>query len=369
MSDYDLDAIRKKLKEKSSRTRDPNEFVPKKAESTAESDKYRFYVLPPFKAGDEVVGGKASRDLESFVLQNGMHWVNKRPSACPRVLDESPCPMCDTGFALADGVTDKKTRANIFKTWMPNVSYLMNIYFTNSQTNPEDLRGRVMWYAAPKTVYDIMHAAIFRDSYGDPEEPEGFGAFFDPKKPLLFGLNIKKAYGQSDDNKSYNDYKSSTFLVTVDKESGKVSYGQLAKSDEGVKLILANRTDLWTKVDQPDADKLAKLRDSLLHGAGGDGGNSGFQNETEEKPKTESKKTVERETEPEEKAKPASNGTTKAGKLGNVNEEAKEKPAAREEVQNEGREEAEESSGESSGDAADDEIENILSKLKKKATA
>lgn len=348
MSEYDLNEIRKKLKEKSAKTRDSNEFVPKKAESATEADKYRFFILPPVKAGEKVNGGgTAARGMDSFALQHGMHWYQKRPYACPRLIYEEECPLCQTGFDLVEGVDDKKARAKVFQTWMPNQSFYVNIYFPNTQDTPEEYRGRVMYYAAPKTVYDIMYAAIFRDGYGAADDPDGFGAFFDPKHPLLFSLNVKKASGTDDKNRTYNDYKSSKFLVNVDHDSKQVRYGQLAKSDEAVKLILDNRFDLWTKVELPDLEKLGKLKSTILHsisGNGDDGG--GFQEEAPASRPAQSS--------------PANAGTVKTGKLATTTPA----PAAVvEEAPAEDPVETETGSG--GGDADDDEIAGILAKLKK----
>ena len=44
---YDINEMRKKLSQMTGRMSDPDEFRPKKNESTTEPIKYRFFVLPP----------------------------------------------------------------------------------------------------------------------------------------------------------------------------------------------------------------------------------------------------------------------------------------------------------------------------------
>lgn len=259
---YDIDKIRQNLqKAVSGKRMDPDEFrVPK---VTDKNLKYRFHVLPPLIKGDKVKGGVASASMDNFFITHGEHWINNKPYPCPRVCSNEDCALCNTGFELLKkGKADNKPK-NVMDAlrsqWMPSTSYYVNILFTNFKGNPEDLRGQIRYYKAPKTVLDIFVAALSRDDAGDEEDPQAYGVFFDELKSFVFELEAVK-------DGSYNGYKSSKFLPNNGIASPIVVDANGEPNLAAIKKILENRIDIFTKLEKPDAFKIERLKSSIISG-------------------------------------------------------------------------------------------------------
>lgn len=279
MSKYDLDKMRNKLKEREKGKRvDANEFIPPKAKPGAPKLVYRFFVLGPVSAGDPVLNGVASQDMALYYVPNGAHWISNKPHACPRIHDENECEICQLGFDLMSdcpkGEAGKKARSAIAKNLLPQERYAINIYFPNINENPEELRGRVMWYNAPKTVIHIMDECINRDNAGDPQDPKAFGVFFDENAAYLFQLEVGE-------KSTYNNYETSKFLAIGGPQPivrAKDSTGKIVAHTKKIQEILNMRHDLFTKFDARDPAKISSLAIQLANkdplAAGED--NSGF---------------------------------------------------------------------------------------------
>lgn len=259
---YDLEAIRKRLKASTQgRQADPLQFDPDRAKE-GETLRYRFYILPPLMKGDKVQNGTASKGMDLFFVEQGIHWVDKRPHACPRVSHGQDCPMCNTGFELMQATTNKDERRAIAKQWLASVKYLVNVYFPDVKSNPEELRGKTMFYPAPKTVFDIWDKAINRDDFGDDQDPQACGCFYDENAALLFQLECKKVTGQD-----YNEYKTSKFIAQI--RDGKLLTQPISDNPQAV---LDSRSDLYTKLETPDLGKLKGIVSKFLHGDDEDNG-------------------------------------------------------------------------------------------------
>jgi hypothetical protein len=260
---YDLNAIKKKLKEFGGSKSDPDEFRPAKAKPN-ETLKYRFYVLPGLLEGDKLKGGIVEKSMDLFFVNYGQHWVQNHPHACPRVYDGSECALCDFGLKLLrDKSLGDNERQKIRTDWLPNSSYVVNIFFPNVKANPEELRGRVMYYKAPKTLFDMWTACINRDAPDviDPdEELEPYGVFFDESSAWLFELQVQM-------NGKTNGYKTSKFIVGNDKKPVPI-----AKNEDGspntkqIAQLLAQRINIWERLEAPDREKIKKLSNTLIYG-------------------------------------------------------------------------------------------------------
>jgi hypothetical protein len=264
MSKYDLEKIRKNMKDKagSNRFKDEFEFKPANAKE-GETIKYRFFILPPLKKGDKCTGGTASKDMELFFVQNGSHWFAKRPYPCPRVHDQDECPICQYGFDLMGDTKEKDKRSAIAKAYLPRALYAVNIYFTNSEANPEELRGRVMWWNPSKQIFDVLERCLYKEGSGDQEDPEAYGVFFDEESAYVFQLEATK-------NGEYNDYKTSKFLAKSKMPIAATKVNDKITPDpEGIKTILDMRHDLYTKFDPRDRAKLKEVAHKIIHGGEG----------------------------------------------------------------------------------------------------
>jgi hypothetical protein len=258
---YDVEAIRKKLKQTmSGKFSDPDEFRPEKAKSATEPIKYRFFFLPPIAEGDRLKTGVVKRGMDiQFFVQHGNHWVNDKPYPCPRVWDGTHCPICSFGFDLLkdDKIkNDEDKRRAVLKQWMPTQYYMVNVYFANIKENPEDLRGRVMFYNAPKTVIDKCTACTMRDDAGDPEAPEAFGVFFDENNGFLFELQVLKQGRQ-------NSYKTSRFFPNA---KPMVRNADGSANAKGIAALLQLRHNLFDKVEVPDLNKIQKIYEVMSAG-------------------------------------------------------------------------------------------------------
>lgn len=311
MAKYDLEKLRKQLKEKSKgKGRDPLEWKPPKAVAGEDPIAFRFYVLPPLEEGDICVGGKASKSMELFHLQHASHWVNNRPHTCPRLTHDEDCPMCQLGFDLMEDVpkTNKAVRSKIAQTYLCSPQFMVNIYFPAVKQNPEDLHGKVFFFNAPKTVFDQMYEAMMKDDKDiDPDDPKAFGAFFDPEAAFLYQLELFK-------KGDFNDYTKSKFLSKS---------SPIAPSASEISDILAKRIDLFTKIEPVDMEALNKLTKEMLDAP------SGFDHdeaktETKSETKTESRTETKASTRTEEKA-PAKT-STKTDSKPKTQEKPKEEP-------------------------------------------
>lgn len=251
-----LEEVRRKMREKKGgRARDPMQYVPPQVKEN-EILKLKFYVLNPLQQGDQCASGQASRTMDLWYVMAGTHWINQKPYECPRIHDGKECSFCQLGFDLLKDTDDEDTRKNIVKTYFPKQSWAVNIYFPPFESTPVELRGKVMWYAMQKTVYDIMESTIMRDASKDTDDPQAFGLFYDPNDAYLFQLEVKR---QGD----YNEYKSSKFLPTT--KGPMIKKGNEA-DDAKIAEVLNQRHDLFTKFAPRDAAKLAERASEVLHG-------------------------------------------------------------------------------------------------------
>ena len=263
---YDLDAIRRKMKQMDGRKSDPDEFRPAKAKP-GEVLKYRFFVLPGVLEGDKLKSGVASKSMDVFYVNYGQHWIKNQPNACPRVYDGSDCQLCEVGLNfLRDKTLSEADRQQLRQDWLPNSSYVVNIFFPNWKNNPEELRGKVMYYKAPKTVFDKWVNCINKDAPdvddvdGDDDEPEAYGAFFDENSAWLFELQIAQS-GKS------NGYKTSRFIVGSDKKPVPLARDESgAPNKKAIAALLASRIDIWGRLEAPDSMKIKNLANHLMNG-------------------------------------------------------------------------------------------------------
>ncbi len=270
VSKTELEQIRKRMMAVNNRRQvDPNEFVPPKV-ADGDTIEFKYYFLPGLRAGDKVFGGGvASLDMDMFFIKNGMHWVNKRPYACPRIINDEDCDMCTVGFELMKEIEGKdeaakKRRSVIAKQWLSGQDFPSNIYFPPVDPNPPELRGRVMWTKSSKTIFDICSEAISRDDAGDPQDPAAYGIFYDPRNAFLFKMVIKKENGN-------NGYKSSRFIAAVGPHPIVMKKGTNNPDEEAIQKLLDSRHDLYLKIDKPNHEAIKKLTHQMING--GDSGN------------------------------------------------------------------------------------------------
>jgi len=147
----------------------------------------------------------------------------------------------------------KEEKSKIAKLWLPRTYYAMNVWFPPYKSNPEELRNKVMWYSAPKTVYDIMENCIYRDDAGDKDDPQAYGLFFDPEKCFVFKLDIYK-------KGEFNSYEKSKFLPA------EKTLLELAKSEDKVKELLEARLDISSKFDERDGSAIKLAVTAMIEG-------------------------------------------------------------------------------------------------------
>jgi hypothetical protein len=257
-----LEEVRKRMQKKSGGfTKDPMQFAPKQVKE-GETAKYKFYVLPPLEHGDACVTGKASKSMDLWYITAGTHWINRRPFECPRQHDGGDCPYCSLGFELLKDCDDPESRQNIVKNYLSRSNHVVNIYFPPFESNPPELRGKVMWYQLPKAAYDAMEKTIMRDdSSDDSDDPVASGLFYDPENAYVFQLEVGHKGG-------YNEYSASKFLVK--------SKGPMIKNKDGaadftaIEKVLNARHDLYIKYAPRDAAALQAKVDEVLRGKNGD---------------------------------------------------------------------------------------------------
>lgn len=271
---YDINAIRNNIKKAvSGKFVDPDEFRPDKAKSNTEALKYRFFVLPPLKKGDVLKSGVVEHDMDNFFIPHGQHWINDRPHPCPRVWDGSECAVCNYAFDLLKECKEKKLgderKTQICRQWLPSTYYMVNIFFTNSKINPEELRGKVKFYNAPKTCLDKWMSTLMKDDLGDDEDPDAYGVFFDENAAFAFELAVLKE-GKS------NGYKTSAFV-----KNGGVPVPMIINQDQSpntkaINALLQARLNLFDKIEKPDSAKIQRIASVMISGDDDEDGNAGF---------------------------------------------------------------------------------------------
>lgn len=338
---YDINKIRKNIQDATSKKKDPDEFRP--ATASDKPIKYRFFVLPPLQDGDVLKTGPCNHSMENFFMRYGQHWVNDKPHSCPRVWDGSDCDICSVGFKLLKECKAKNLgdahRQAISKQWMPSQYYVVNVYFTNSKTNPEELRGQTKYYRAPKTVYEKWEETILKDDSGDEENPEAYGIFFDENAGFAFELVCTNG-GR------YNDYKQSKFISNNGVPQAMINNdGQPDKA--GIKALLKSRINLFEKLDLPDSEKIKRLASSMIDGDDEEDAGGGFDaDETQKVIKPGPSKIIE-----EDDDEPVSDKQT------NIKDDEEEEPT----VKSSKKSKPEPKKVESSDD--DEDIENLLGQL------
>ena len=265
---YDVEAIRKKLqKSMSGKFNDPDMFKPEKAQDGSTAIKYRLFILPPLMKGDDAKSGPAIKSMDQFFATHGNHWINDRPHPCPRIFGGDDCPICKFGFDLLRDEKNPDKRRLIVQQWMPQSYYMVNIYFPNVKTNPEDLRGKVRFFNASKTCFDQWTTCLLRDDAGDSDDPEAYGVFFDESKAFCYHIEVLKS-GRN------NSYKTSKFLPNGGEPTAIIKNKDGSPNEEAIKDVLAKRIDLFTKIEEPDLDKITKLASVMINGDDDD--DSGF---------------------------------------------------------------------------------------------
>jgi len=233
---YDLESIRGKMKKKKGGGfRDPNEWRPDKAEA-GKLLKYKFFILPPVDS------------MDLWYYQHGQHWIEKSTIECPRIHDGENCPLCQFGFDLMKDTEEKAERSKIAKNYLASARYAVNIYFPPVASTPVDLRGKVMWFSMPQSVYQIMENTIMHDPDPSEEEMEAHGIFFDPSNAFPFVLEVKK-------KGEFNSYESSKFLG----KQTPISKG----GEEKIAEILDRRHDIPTLHPARDVDALQAIVDNI----------------------------------------------------------------------------------------------------------
>jgi hypothetical protein len=256
-----LAQVRKKMAERSSKSnRDKDEFRPPKANQD-QTLEYYFRILPELGKGDKCASGICDRDFDLWYYENGSHWHNKKKTECPRCHDQGHCELCQFGFDLLDKEQDKQVRSRISKNFLAKGMYAVNIYFINHPKNPDDMRGKVMWYNAPRTVWGIWDETINSDDSGDEEEPRACGIFYHPLEGYTFKLVVKRR----DD---YNNYEKSCFMAST--------LGPLVKKKDGgpdearIAEIMAGRHILTCKFEERSQEKVAEILNMVKKSYSGD---------------------------------------------------------------------------------------------------
>ena len=184
---------------------------------------------------------------------------------------------------------EEEAKKEVSRKFLPRNYYCINAYFLDTEKNPEDIRGKVMWMSVPKTIYDIFDACMHSDDPGDDEYPKAYGMFYDVTEGYVFKLTATK-------KGDWNTYEASRFLASkgptplLKSKTGKLN-------EAGIKDILAQRHDLATKFQDRDQEKVATVVKKLLS----DDDDNGFDKD-EEKADKETKTKTSRSSKP--KAKP-----------------------------------------------------------------
>jgi len=250
-----------KRSERSSRAKDPDEF---RAPKMKGKDKWTAYfrVLPELEKEDKCATGTCEVSSDMWYYENGAHWVGNDKLECPRVHDSEDCPLCSLGWDMLDGETDDDVRKKIFKEYIPRTYFSVNVYFLNIKNNPESVRGKVMWFSMPMTVFKKMDECILNDDEGDELDPKAAGIFYHPYE----GYTFKLVVGNKGD---WNTYEESSFLP---KTFGPLVATKDGKPDEkAIQAILDKRHVLVNKFPARKPEKLQKIVDDKINGGKHDG--------------------------------------------------------------------------------------------------
>ena len=278
-----LRKVRERMSQSKGSRKDPNEFRPPKADEK-EILSFYFRVLPELNKGEKCESGVASRDYDYFFYKHGAHWINKKKHECPRLHDETECPICELGFDLmqqAQGNDDE--RKEISKRYLPRTYYSINAYFLNIPENVEDVRGKVMWISVGKQVFDKFDECICNDDPGSELDPKAYGAFYDCEEGYVFKMDVRR-------KGDWNTYEQSEFLVKSRQPLVKDDKGEL--DIETAQGILDQRFDLVAKFPERDMDKLKKIVKAIA------GGDDDFDVDEEKEEKEEKEATTEISEEP-----------------------------------------------------------------------
>jgi hypothetical protein len=247
-----LERVRAKMKaKKGGKQKDPDEFRAPKPQP-GQTFKMKGYVLPPLEKGEMCSSGKpATHGMDGlFFYTVGFHWIEGKPYACPRVFDQDGCAYCQLGFDLMRDTDDREAKAELAKMYLPRTNYVVNLFVPDSPANPEEVRGQVVYYAMPKTIFDKLDECINRDDAGvDPDDPQPFGLFFDPDNAYPLQIVITR-------KGEYPNYEKTQLLN---------SSGPIGKSEKEIEKILASRHDLPTKFQARDPKALAEIVSKILN--------------------------------------------------------------------------------------------------------
>jgi len=180
----------------SGRQLDPTEFKPANVASGEEVNYYM--AILPFDDEDDVP-----------IYRNGQHWINRKSYECPRIHNDIDCPLCTKAFDTMKQYKEKEKRSNIAKTLLSKEMWAINVYMLDSKSNPENVRGKVMWWNSKYSVQQIFQACVESNPATEDGafEPVAGGAFWDYKSGYIFNLKVKSKNG-------YNNYEASKFVAT-----------------------------------------------------------------------------------------------------------------------------------------------------------
>jgi len=283
--------------------KDPDEFRPEKVKGDVKKS-YYFYVLPDIQKGEKCKSsgtkdGNASEGSLNYYYQNGYHWIDNTKLECPRCHDNEECALCSLDFELMKGSDDKVYKSSVRSKYLASAHYAVNIYFLNFKDNPEELRGKVMWFNAPKTVFDKWDACITNDDPGSEEtELKAFGIFYHPYEGSYpFKLHVA--------NKGdFNSYEESKFLAgNFAPLSVKIENGKPVLDNEGNKVpdldriqeILDQRHYLPSKFQTRDQARIQKVVDKYTAKESGNDDAEVIEEEVVEEPKKPAMKRVVKE--------------------------------------------------------------------------
>lgn len=269
-SKYDVEAVRKKVRDMVGNRRDPFEFKPPKCDPD-KTLHYRFFILPPFEEHDQLSTDKAQKSMNGvFFIEHGSHWINNQRLGCPRVINNEECPVCTYAFETIMAIKAntslneeavKQQVSRIGKDLLPATSRLVNIYFIGGKIgscNPPDLQDKVFYYNASTTVFNAWQDCLYRDDDGgDPIQPLPYGIFYDEDNSYLFDLCVTK-------KNMYNSYEGSKFLVTESVRTMPIYRDAGGGPDrEQIARILNARHDLFAKIPTVDYGKLNTIVNEL----------------------------------------------------------------------------------------------------------
>jgi hypothetical protein len=244
--------MRKKREERNAKRRDPDEFRAPKVQGD-ETLHFYFRILPELQVGDKCATGECDVPSDLWYYENGSHWLNdtKEKLECPRLHDSEECPLCSLGFDLLDKEKDEDMRKDIAKKFLGRGGFAVNVYFLDTKSNPEDLRGKVKWFNLPLTVFKILDECITNDDAGDEVDPQPCGIFYHPYEGgYTFKLEARK-------KGDWNTYERSKLLV---KTFGPlIDDGKGNPDEEAIEKVLAQRHILQNKFPARNAEKLAKV--------------------------------------------------------------------------------------------------------------